>query len=88
MSTRFCKWPPTEQAKAVAYNDECTTQSPDVGSVWGNIREDRNGNWTVPLLGPPWSFNGVSAFPEPASCALLRADAVTVYGAEFVDVDE
>lgn len=88
MSTRFCKWPPTEQAKAIAYNDECTAQSPDVGSVWGNVREDKNGNWTVPLLGPPWSYDGVNVFPEPASCAALRVDAVVVDTPEFPEVEE
>lgn len=83
MSTLFCKWPPTEQAKAIAYNDECTVQNPDVGSVWGNVRQDKNGNWTVPLLGPPWSFDGVTTFPEPPTCAALRVDAVVVETPEW-----
>lgn len=88
MSTLFCKWPPTDQAKAIAYNDECTAQNPDVGSIWGNVREDKNGNWTVPLLGPPWSYDGVNVVAEPPSCALLRVDAVVVETPEWPIVEE
>jgi hypothetical protein len=83
MATLFCKWPEADQAKALAYNAECTAQNPDVGATWANVRQDRNNNWTVPLLGPPWSFDGVTPFPEPASCLVLRVDAVVVEAPEW-----
>lgn len=88
MSTLFCKWPPSEQGKAEAYEAECTAQNPDVGATWALVREDRNGNWTVPLLGPPWSYDGINAFPEPASCAALRVDAVVVQTPEWPEPPE
>lgn len=83
MSTLFVKFPPHAQADAIAYNDECTVHNPDVGATWGNVRVDRNGNWTVPLLGPPWSYDGVNTVPEPPSCAALRVDAVVVEASEW-----
>lgn len=87
MATRFCKWPPQDRAKATAYNNECTARNPDIGSTWALSREDKNGNWTVPLLGPPWSYDGVNVFAEPASCAALRVDAVIVETAEWPEVE-
>lgn len=83
MATLFCKWPSQDQAKANAYNDECTAQNPDLGATWALVRQDQNGNWTVPLLGAPWSFDGVTPFDEPASCAALREDAVVVETPEW-----
>jgi len=87
MSTLFCKWPAPDRAKAEAYNDECTVQNPDIGATWSNVRDDRNGNWTVPLLGAPWSFDGINAFAEPSSCLALRGDAVVVENPEWPQVD-
>lgn len=88
MATLFCKWPAQDEAKAQAYNDECTVQNPDAGAIWSNVRLDRNGNWTVALLGPPWSFDGVVPFPEPPSCAILREAAVVVETPEWPLVEE
>lgn len=92
MATLFCKWTPSEQAKAVAYEAECTAQYRIAASLpsgkWALVREDKNGNWTVPLLGPPWSWDGVSSFPEPASCLALRVDAVVVETPEWPVVEE
>jgi len=89
MSTKFVKFPPEKEADAIAYEAECTAQlrlltgevdgrwyvNPVTGAPGG--RPDRNGNWTVALYGPPWVWN-VAEVEEPASCALLRADAVVV----------
>lgn len=87
MSTRFVKFPPTAQADAIAYEAECRiyyrvlVSEPD--GVWGNVREDRNGNWTVPLYGPPWSWDGINTVPEPPSCAAARASGVVVETPEW-----
>jgi hypothetical protein len=87
MATLFCKWPPQDQAKALAYNAECSAQyellTSEENAVWANVRVDQNGNWTVPLLGPPWFFIAPNDFEEPASCAALRVDAVVVETPEW-----
>lgn len=88
MATLFCKWPVHDEAKAIAYNLECTAQNPDTGATWALVRQDKNENWTVPLLGPPWSFDGISEFQEPVSCAALRADAVIVETPEWPLIEE
>lgn len=92
MSTLFCKWPANGQLDAEAYEAECTVEyvlmSEEIGGRWALVREDRNGNWTVPLYGPPWSFDGVSPIGEPASCAALRVDAVVVETPEWPEEDE
>lgn len=86
-TTRFCKWPPNAELAAVAYEAECTEQfvlmAPSE-TQWGYVREDKNGNWTVPMLGPPFEW-GLPPEPvgEPASCALLRAGAVVVETPEW-----
>ncbi len=87
MSTLFCKWPANAKANADTYNDECATQYADltseVGAIWAIVREDANGNWTVPLLGPPWFYVVEGDFVEPASCLALRGDAVVVAAPEW-----
>lgn len=89
MTTLFCKWPESDKAKADAYLAECNIQNPDTGATWALVRQDRNGNWTVPLLGPPWVYDGGVPFPEPETCAALRADAVVVETPEWpIPTDE
>ena len=81
MSTKFVKWPPEQQAKAVAYEAECSVQlrimTGEPSDIWYIPREDRNGNWTVALYGPPWIWDQAEV-PEPPSCAALRVDGVVV----------
>jgi len=78
MSTLFVKFPPANEAEAIAYEVECRVHyrvlvsEPD--GIWGYVLPDRNGKWTVPLYGPPWVWGG-NTIAEPASCALLRAAA-------------
>lgn len=92
MSTLFCKWPPENEAGAIAYKavaDAAYEQMlsdegyPEPGAVWGLIRLDKNGNHTIPLFGPPWSFDGVNPITEPAACAAARVDAVVVETPEW-----
>ena len=87
MATLFCKWPADDKAKADAYNDECSVQyealTSEVDAIWAIVREDANGNWTVPLLGPPWFYISPGDFQEPASCFALRGDAVVVATPEW-----
>jgi hypothetical protein len=87
MSTLFVKFPPTDQVAATAYNDECgvhlRAMTGEVDGIWGLVRVDRNGNWTVPLYGPPWSWDGVNTVAEPPSCAALRVTAVVVETPEW-----
>lgn len=87
MATLFCKWPAAEKAKADAYNDECGDQyealTSEVNAIWSIVRADKNGNWTVPLLGAPWFYLVPNDFTEPASCLPLRADAVVVETPEW-----
>jgi hypothetical protein len=82
MATKFVKFPPDQKTKADAYNDECAVHYSalvsEPGGLWAIVREDRNGNWTVPLYGPPWEWVLGTPVAEPASCAVLRADAVVV----------
>lgn len=86
MSTKFVKFPPEKQADAIAYEAECRVQlkammaannQPEPDAIWYIPRQDRNGNWTVALYGPPWVWL-TEVVEEPASCAALRADAVVV----------
>lgn len=88
MATLFCKWPPQDEIKAQNYNDECTIHNPDIGATWAVVRQDKHSNWTVPLMGPPWSFDGVNEVVEPPSCAALRIDAVVVEYPEWYDPEE
>ena len=93
MSTRFVKWPPEKQAEAIAYEAECRAQykimvadagTPEPDAIWYIPRQDRNGNWTVALYGPPWVWD-VAEVAEPPSCATLRVDAVIVDFPEWPD---
>lgn len=97
MATLFCKWPANDKAGADAYKAECDTQYeafldlngfPEPGAIWTLVREDANGNWTVAMFGPPWSFDGTNPIAEPASCAALRQDAVVVETPEWPDSGE
>lgn len=91
MATLFCKWPPENEAGALAYLAECNAQALAQLNepVWAPApRLDRNGNHTVALFGPPWSFDGVNPFPEPASCLALRVDAVVVETPEWPVVED
>lgn len=87
MATLFCKWPPAEKVAADAYNTQCSLEyealTGEENAVWAVVREDANGNWTVPLLGPPWYFIEPGDFEEPAACLALRADAVGVATPEW-----
>jgi len=97
MSTLFVKHPPADQAGSIAYCNECNARyeqflsdnsAPEPGAIWYIPREDKNGNWTVALFGPPWSWDGINTVPEPASCAALRVDAVVVETPEWPVFDE
>lgn len=97
MATLFCKWPGNSLAAAEAYKAEADARYeeflsnagfPEPGAIWALIREDKNGNWTVPLFGPPWSHDGINPVAEPGSCAALRADAVVVETPEWPLVEE
>lgn len=92
MSTLFCKWPANDKAGADAYNAECAVQygilTSEDPAVWANVRVDANGNWTVPLLGPPWFYLVPEDYEEPASCLALRGSAVVVEHPEWPPVEE
>ena len=92
MSTLFCKWPANDKTSADAYNAECAIQygipTSEDPAVWAVVREDANGNWTVPLLGPPWFHMVPDDFEEPASCLALRTNAVVVEHPEWPPVSE
>lgn len=92
MATLFCKWPPADKAKADAYNAECRDQyellTSEVNAIWAIVREDANGNWTVPLLGPPWFYMFENDFAEPPTCLALRGDAVVVATPEWPVVED
>lgn len=92
MATLFCKWPPAEKDSADAYNAECAVRygrlTAEEGAVWSIVREDANGNWTAPLLGPPWFHATEGDFEEPASCLALRSGAVVVATPEWSQADE
>jgi hypothetical protein len=97
MATLFCKWPSNDEASANAYKAECDAEYeafianagfPEPGAIWALVREDKNGNWTVPLFGPPWAHDGVNPITEPSSCAALRVDAVVVETPEWPGEDE
>lgn len=87
MATLFCKWPAPNKPAADAYNAECAVQygvlTSEANAAWAIVREDANGNWTVPLLGPPWFYQQPEDFEEPASCLALRANAVVVATPEW-----
>lgn len=87
MATLFCKWPPANKAGADAYNAECRDQyellTSELNATWSICREDANGNWTVPLLGPPWFYIVPEDFDEPPTCLALRGDAVVVATPEW-----
>jgi len=93
MTTKFVKFPPAAQVAAQAYCDECTNQqfaaTAGMETLWYVPREDRNGNWTVALYGPPYQYGmPLVEVAEPASCAALRADAVVVDTPEWPDPEE
>lgn len=89
MSTLFCKWPAADQAEAVNYNDVCGLNHPEgPEAIWANVRQDTNDNWTVPLMGPPWSFDGINPFAEPSACLAAREDAVVVENPEWPEPEE
>lgn len=90
MSTLFVKFPPNAQAKAIAYEAECTARLHETypaETQWAVVKVDQNGNWVVPLYGPPWECGAV-VVEEPASCAALRVDGVVVATPEWpVELD-
>lgn len=92
MATLFCKWPPAEKSAADAYNDECSAQyealTGEPNAVWAIVREDKNGKWTVPLLGPPWFYIEPADFEEPPSCAALRVGALVVETPEWPVIED
>lgn len=92
MATKFCKWPPEQQVAADAYNAECAVQygilTSEDPATWAINRIDANGNWTVPLLGPPWFYIAPEDFEEPPTCAALRGNAVVVDTPEWPVIDE
>lgn len=97
MATPFCKWPANDQAGANNYKAVCDAEyeaflednnAPEPGAIWALVREDKNGNWAVPLFGPPWSWDGVNAISEPAACLAARADAVVVDSPEWPEPEE
>lgn len=86
MSTLFVKFPPNAEAKAIAYEAECTARLVETfptETQWAVVRVDQNGNWVVPLYGPPWEHVLGEPVPEPASCAALRVDGVVVLTPEW-----
>ena len=87
MATLFCKWPVADRVGAEAYTAECAVQyealTSEPGADWAVVREDANGNWTVPLLGAPWFYQAAGDFEEPVACLALRADAVVVATPEW-----
>ena len=91
MATKFAKWNPDNAAAAAAYLAEANAQYAEMtgvpGDLWSIVRLDRNGNHTVPLLGPPWVLD-VAEVEEPPSCALLRIGAVVVDFPEWPEVEE
>lgn len=87
MSTLFVRFPPTDQVDAQAYCNECNARYADLvsepGALWYIPREDKHGNWTVALFGPPWEWIIGTPVPEPSSCAALRVEAVVVETPEW-----
>lgn len=92
MATLFCKWPANDKAGADAYAAQCAIDygllSGEENAIWAISRADQNGNWTVPLLGPPWCYVIPGDFEESASCLALRGDAVVVATPEWPDEEE
>ncbi len=90
MTTLFVKFPPTDEAKAIAYEAECSEElhaAYPEETVWYVPRQDKNGNWTVALYGPPFKIGGVEV-SEPPSCAALRVDAVVVETPEWQEEED
>lgn len=97
MATLFCKWPANQKGGADTYKAVCDAAyedfldvngAPEPGAIWALVREDKNGNWTVPLFGPPWSFDGINPISEPAACLSAREDAVVVESPEWPEPEE
>lgn len=76
MANWVAVFPPTKETEARAYAAWTDNNSPflphDPGS-WAYVRNDIDGNWVVPYLGPPFEWYG-EPFPEPAGGEAMRAD--------------
>ncbi len=86
MANHVCIFPVGKQAEALAYKAACDAHYAanfEENGIFGYCRPDSTGDWVVPYYGPPWSFDGVTPFPEPASCLALRVDAVVVETPEW-----
>ncbi len=75
MPNRVVIFPAGKQAEAQAYREWTDVHSPFYPGAFAYIRNDAFGQWVVPYLGPPFTWNGVG-FSEPESGEAVRADGV------------
>lgn len=75
MPNRIVIFPVARQAEAEAYREWTDAHSPFFPDVFAYIRNDAFGQWVVPYLGPPFTWNGVEV-PEPEGGEAVRADGV------------
>lgn len=78
MANKVVIFPVGKQAEAQAYSDWTTVQWQalyEPTGTWGYVRNDAYGQWVVPYLGPPMTWDGVIV-PEPEGGEAARADGV------------
>jgi len=79
MANKVVIFPEAHEAAALAYQAAVNAHYAatfEAGGMFAYIRNDAYGQWVVPYYGAPWTFDGVTAFDEPAECLALRPDGV------------
>lgn len=78
MGNKVVIFPVTKEASARAYAAWTDAQYKALYNPafnWAYVRNDMWGQWVVPFLGPPWTWNGVE-ITEPEGGEAMRVDGV------------
>ena len=75
MGNRVVIFPVSKETEALAYKAWTDANSPFYPDPFAYCRNDAYGQWVVPYLGPPFTYNNVEV-PEPAGGEAMRADGV------------
>lgn len=93
MPNRIVVFPVAKEAEARSYAAWTDANWPgvgnpaDPGAVFAYVRNDVFGQWVVPYLGPPFTWNGV-VLAEPAGGEAARADGVLADSVTWPDEEE
>lgn len=86
MANRVVIFPAGKQAAAQSYKAWTDAHSPFYPDEFAYIRNDAFGQWVVPYLGPPFTWNAVE-FAEPAAGSDMRTEGVLADSVTWPDED-